>query len=215
MALLKIRQKRSLVRRQTIVDAAIKVFGKKGVHAATLTDVSVAAGVPLSSLYDYFADKTRLLASLPAAIFEEFYALVDPLVAAEPCPREQIRIFYVETLRYMERHPAWARVFFLEIWPSVLVAEPEVRAAVDGFGGRVIDIVQRGIADKKLAARNDPHLLMSIILGSMAHVVAVWLLYPRRFSLVQQGERAMALLRPAIVPSIPNAERRRPRTNKM
>lgn len=199
MALLKVRQKRSLERRRAILDAAVKVFGHKGVHAATLTDISHAAGVPLPSLYDYFADKTRLLASLPAATFTEFYTAVDPLIAATPDPREKLRVFYLETLRYMERNRAWARVFFLEIWPSVLVGEPEVRTAVDGFGRRVVDIIKRGIADGKLSPANDPYLLMSIILGSMTHVASVWLLYRQPFALTEQGERALALLLPVVV----------------
>jgi AcrR family transcriptional regulator len=200
MALLKVKQRRSLKRRQVIVDAAVKVFGERGVHAATLTDIGNEAGVPLSSLYDYFADKTSLLASLPAATFEEFYAVVDPLIDAQSDPREKLRVFYLETLRYMERNPAWARVFCLEIWPSVLVTEPEVREAVDGFGRRVIDIIKAGIAERKLARSNDPYLIMSIILGSMTHIVAVWLLYRRPYRLTIQGERALALLLPMIIP---------------
>lgn len=200
MALLKIKQKRSLERRQAILEAAVKVFGTKGVHAATLTDISVEAEVPLSSLYDYFAHKTRLLASLPEATFEAFYAAVDPLVAAAPSPHHKVRVFYLETLRYMERNPAWARVFFLEIWPSVLVAEPEVREAVDGFGRRVIDIVKQGIAQRKLGSTTDPYLVMSILLGSMTHLVAVWLLYRKPFALTAQGERALALMLPSLLP---------------
>ena len=200
MALLKVKQRRSLQRRQSILDAAVRVFGEKGVHAATLTDIGNEADVPLSSLYDYFADKTSLLASLPAATFEEFYAAVDPLIAAQSEPRGKLRVFYLETLRYMERNPAWARVFFLEIWPSVLVTEPEVRAAVDGFGRRIVDIIEHGIAERKLARSNDPYLLMSIILGSMTHIVAVWLLYGQPFRLTTQGERALALLLPTVVP---------------
>lgn len=200
MGLLKVKQKRSLERRNAIVAAATKVFGTKGVHTATLTDIGAAAGVPLSSLYDYFEDKTRLLASLPQATFEEFYAVVDPMIEAEPDPREKLRVFYLETLRYMERKPAWARVFFLEIWPSVLVTEPEVRTAVDGFGRRVIDIIKHGIRDKQIAPVTDPYLLMSIILGSMTHLVAVWLLYQRPFVLTTQGKRALALLMPSLLP---------------
>lgn len=199
MALLKVKQRRSLERRRAIVDAAVKVFGRKGVHAATLTDISIKAGVPLSSLYDYFADKTRLLAALPEATFDAFYAAVDPLIAAEPDPRQKLRVFYLETLRYMERKPDWARVFFLEIWPSTLVSEREVRDAVDGFGRRVVDIVRRGIAAKKLASTNDPYLIMSIMLGSMSHLVAVWLLYRRPYALTDQGERALALLMPTLL----------------
>lgn len=200
MALLKIKQKRSLDRRQTIVNAAIKIFGEMGVHAATLTDIANEAGVPLSSFYDYFEDKTQLLASLPEATFVEFYATVDPLIAAAVDPRKKLQIFYLETLRYMERNPAWARVFFLEIWPSALVMEGEVRTAVDGFGRRVVDIIAHGIREKTLAPSNNPYLLMSIILGSMSHLVAVWLLYRRPYALSAQGKRALALLLPLIVP---------------
>jgi AcrR family transcriptional regulator len=200
MALLKIKQKRSMQRRRAIIDAATKVFGEKGVHAATLTNVSHAAGVPLSSIYDYFEDKVRLLTSLPGATFEEFYAQVDTLIATVSDPSQKLCVFYRETLRYIERNPAWARVFFLEIWPSVLVMEPEVRKAVDGFGRRVIEIIEQGIADRKLAPKNDPYLLMSIILGSMTHVVAVWLLYGQPFQLTTQGDRVLALLLPILVP---------------
>jgi AcrR family transcriptional regulator len=199
MALLKIKQSRSLERRRTIIAAATKVFGQKGVHAATLTDIGREAGVPLSSLYDYFADKVQLLASLPGATFEEFYAHVDTLLAAARDPHQKLRIFYIETLRYIEHHPAWARVFFLEIWPSVLVTEPDVRAAVDGFGRRVIEIIKQGITEKQLAPENDPYLLMSIILGSMTHIVAVWLLYGQPYHLTTQGERTLALLLPILI----------------
>jgi len=198
MALLKVKQRRSLERRRAIVEAGIKVFGEEGVHAATLTGISREAGVPLSSLYDYFEDKTRLLAALPEATFEAFYARVDPLIAAERDPRQKLRTFYLETLRYMERNPAWARVFFLEIWPSVLVTEPEIREAVDGFGRRVVEIIKQGIAEKSLAPTNDPYLVMSIVLGSMTDLVAVWLLYDRPFQLTVQGERALALLLPTL-----------------
>jgi AcrR family transcriptional regulator len=200
MPLLKIKQKRSLQRRQAIIDAATRVFGNKGVHAATLTDVGNAAGVPLSSIYDYFEDKVRLLTSLPEATFEEFYAHVDTLLAGVCDPSQKLRIFYRETLRYIERNPAWARVFFLEIWPSALVMEPEVRKAVDGFGRRVIEIIEEGIAAKKLARENDPYLLMSIILGSMTHIIAVWLLYEQPYQLTAQGDRVLALLLPILVP---------------
>jgi AcrR family transcriptional regulator len=201
MALLKLKQKRSLQRRRAIMDAAIKVFGDKGVHGTTLTNISDVAGVPLSSVYDYFENKAQLLTALPRATFEAFYAHVDTLIARSCDPHRKLRVFYMETLRYIERNPAWARLFFLEIWPSVLVEEAEVRLAIDGFGRRIIDIIKQGIADGRLAATNDPHLLMGIILGSMTHIVAVWLLYEQPFDLTTQANRTLALLLPILRPA--------------
>ena len=86
-------------------------------------------------------------------------------------------------------------------WLSALVLEPKERRAVDGYGRRVIEIIQAGIASRQLARSNDPYLLMSIILGSMTHLVAACLLYGKPYDLQAQGERALALLLPAIVPA--------------
>jgi AcrR family transcriptional regulator len=207
MSRLKVRQARSIARREAIVAAAIQVFGKDGVHAATLTGISRAAGVPLTSIYDYFDSKTALLAALPETIFAAFFAQIDADLEARPDPVDKLECFFIRTLEYMERHPDWARVFFLEIWPAVVAGEPKIRQAVDAFGHRVIGIVASGIENGKLSANNDPYLIMSILLGTMAHLVSVWLLYQAPYDLVTQGRRSMALMRRLIEPDGPGASK--------
>ena len=49
------------VRRNHILDAATKVFAKRGFHRTTIRDVSQAAGVADGTIYNYFANKTALL----------------------------------------------------------------------------------------------------------------------------------------------------------
>lgn len=196
--MLKVKQQRSQDRRRQILQAATRVFGEKGVHATTLTAISQAAGVPLASLYDYFRDKTRLLAAVPQANFEEFYATADARVATTRDPLQQVQAFFLHTLEYIESNPGWGRVFFLEIWPSALVREPEVRKAVDAYAKRLIDILENGVRNGYLSRRIDPHLLMAMILGSMTHLVAIWLLYDRPYDLRAQGRRMLKMLLPAV-----------------
>ncbi len=52
------------VRRQSILDAALKVFAKHGFAAARLDDVAAAAGVAKGTLYLYFIDKEALFEDL-------------------------------------------------------------------------------------------------------------------------------------------------------
>ena len=132
---------------------------------------------------------------------------VAALSEARPDPVDKLECFFIRTLEYMERHPDWARVFFLEIWPAVVAGEPEIRQAVDAFGHRVIGIVASGIENGKLSANNDPYLIMSILLGTMAHLVSVWLLYQAPYDLVTQGRRSMALMRRLIEPDGPGASK--------
>lgn len=48
-------------RRERIIDAALQVFGSKGVDAATTRDLAAGAGVTSGLLYHYFVSKGALL----------------------------------------------------------------------------------------------------------------------------------------------------------
>jgi AcrR family transcriptional regulator len=52
------------VRRQELMDAAIRVFAQKGVNRTTVADITAAAGVAKGTFYLYFDSKEHLLAVL-------------------------------------------------------------------------------------------------------------------------------------------------------
>jgi len=47
--------------RKRIIDAAYKIFYKKGYHSSTMNDVAKEVGVSKGSLYSYFKSKEELL----------------------------------------------------------------------------------------------------------------------------------------------------------
>jgi TetR/AcrR family fatty acid metabolism transcriptional regulator len=57
-------------RRKQILDAAAKVFGRKGYDRATIADIAGEARVAEGSIYNYFKNKEDLLISLPRSIAE-------------------------------------------------------------------------------------------------------------------------------------------------
>jgi len=181
--LLPVTQMRSRERRRAILLAATHVFGEKGVTRARMADIARRAGVPLSSIYDYFRNKEHLLYEVPRANFEELYAEADDALAGMTSCAERIRGLYGMTLLYVERNPAWGRVFFLEIWPSPLVGQAAVREAIDAYAQRFILLFREGQAAGEFEPKRDPYLLADIFLGAMCQVVATWLLYQRPRSL--------------------------------
>lgn len=54
--------------RQRVIDAAIAVFSQHGVHAATLEDVALQAGVTRGAVYGHFGGKPALLAAVLAGL---------------------------------------------------------------------------------------------------------------------------------------------------
>ncbi len=63
-------QKLSDLRREQILEAAIKVFSEKGFQVAKMQEVANAAGVSNGTVYNYFRSKDELLLALLAQLSE-------------------------------------------------------------------------------------------------------------------------------------------------
>jgi AcrR family transcriptional regulator len=60
-------QSRSRERVTTILDAARRLIGTRGNDAVSVREIAAAAGVPISSVYQYFPDKNAILRELIAS----------------------------------------------------------------------------------------------------------------------------------------------------
>lgn len=191
---LKLAQQRSRDRRERIVRAATQLFGRRGIARTSLTDVAKLAHVPLPSLYDYFRDKQDLVAAVPE---ENYLALYKRLTAsaagAARSPRRQLRATYIANLDYIRDNPDWGRVFFLEIWPSAAIGQARIRKAVDRYGLHYVELIRRAVAIGEYARSLDPYLAMSLLMGGLCQLTAVWLLYRQPYDLVARGTKMFDL----------------------
>jgi AcrR family transcriptional regulator len=58
-------------RRHDLMDAAVKVFKKKGIHSTTVADITEAAGVAKGTFYLYFESRDHLLGALRENFVDE------------------------------------------------------------------------------------------------------------------------------------------------
>jgi AcrR family transcriptional regulator len=58
------RKKQAQLRRQQIIDAALKIFAEKGFSKTTIKDISEAAGTSQGLMYHYFEGKEELLTAV-------------------------------------------------------------------------------------------------------------------------------------------------------
>jgi AcrR family transcriptional regulator len=75
-------QERSRRRVARILDAAAKLVVREGVEALTTRDIAGTAGVPIATLYQYFADKEAVLIALTQRDTDEMDAEVAAALAA-------------------------------------------------------------------------------------------------------------------------------------
>ncbi|MEU8900841.1 TetR/AcrR family transcriptional regulator [Nocardia sp. NPDC048505] len=102
-------------RQEEILNAAAKVFARKGFAASRIEDVAAEAGIAKGSVYLYFASRDALL----TGVFES-YAAKSALTLADlgpGGPLDRLRRLIRATLELLAAHPDHARVL-LDVWAS-------------------------------------------------------------------------------------------------
>jgi AcrR family transcriptional regulator len=210
------KQERSKRREQEILRAALRVFARDGISRARIGDIASEAGMPVSSLYDYFPSKEDLAYAVPhehlARFFEEYRASI----ADVDTFRERLRIYLRLAADFARRNPEWARTLYLEIWPSVLVSETPVRHSIDDYARIIVNLIRCGEAAGEWPARSNVYETTAILVGSVNQVIIVWLLYRKPRDLMRATSsvvtRVMSLLdgpRAAATPKTPTKSRAR------
>lgn len=111
----KIRKKRSLkdMRREELVEAAIAVVAKEGLHGATLAQIAVEAGMSTALVNHYFESKDDLLEATMRRLSKQYRAEIMALMPPDPTPAQRLKAiiegsFQPNTLTLASRR-AWVQ----------------------------------------------------------------------------------------------------------
>jgi len=161
-------------KRRLILDAAVRVFARKGYHASRVGDIAEEAGVAHGLLYHYFTSKEQLLETVFRDTWSELLeAIARVAESAEPA-REQLRQVAAILLRSWRRDPDLVRVLVREVGRSQTLP-----ARVNEIGAvfRAIEgIVVRGQADGEFRADVTPELASWIFYGAIEEILTGWVL---------------------------------------
>jgi TetR/AcrR family fatty acid metabolism transcriptional regulator len=161
-------------KRRLLLDAAVRVFARKGYHAARVGDIAEEAGVAYGLLYHYFSSKEEVLRSVFRETWRALIATIQSVEETGDPPREQLRKVAEILLRSWRRDPDLVRVLVLEVTRSPLLA-----GEMDEIGASfaaIQEIVERGQADGSLRADLDPLLASYVFYGAIDELLTGWVL---------------------------------------
>jgi AcrR family transcriptional regulator len=105
---------RKLARRQTILDAAARLFGAAGYHATTVPMIVAESDSSVGSFYIHFRNKEDVFAAVLEALGEQISAIVHQANLSQPNPLLGIP-FAVESLfLFLAQNPGAARILIVE-----------------------------------------------------------------------------------------------------
>jgi TetR/AcrR family transcriptional regulator, fatty acid metabolism regulator protein len=165
---------RATDRRRELVDAAARVFARKGFHASRVGDIAEEAGVAHGLLYHYFRSKDEVLET----IFRDTWGLLvvetGRIEESGVALREQLRRFARIYLGSWLIAPDSIRVLVREVARSPEIGEriDEIREVFLGLT-RMIDAAKtRG----EVRANCDPALATFVVYGALEEILTGWAL---------------------------------------
>jgi len=201
------KQERSRKRQQEILRAALLVFARDGISRARLGDIAAEAGVPVSSIYEYYSSKEDIAYAVPSTHLARFYREYADVALGALSARERLRLYLWLAADFARRNPDWARTLYLEIWPSVLVGDSPVRHAVDDYVRVILWLLREGAARGEWTADANPYETATILNGSVNQVIITWLIYRKPRDLMKATNSILGRLIGALLPPLPDSKR--------
>ena len=161
-------------KRRQLLDAAVRVFARKGYHASRVGDIAEEAGVAHGLLYHYFKSKDKVL----EAVFHENWSLlvarIESVEETEEPAADQLRHISAIVLRTWLHLPDVVRVVIQEFGRSPELAERigELTLPIDALER----VIARGIENGEFRKDIDPTFAATVVYGSIDELLTGWVL---------------------------------------
>jgi len=163
-------------KKELIIDAAIKVFARKGFYNAKVADVAKMAGVADGTIYLYFKNKDDLLISLFETKMEEilqhFSSLIGKPIPADEKLREFIRLYF----QMIEQDQDLAEVFQVELRQSSKFLKHYHNQKFIDFLNLIGTIIQEGTKQQLFHKDINIHTVKLIVFGALDELARQWIL---------------------------------------
>jgi TetR/AcrR family fatty acid metabolism transcriptional regulator len=182
------------IRRESIIQAAIEVFSKKGFQAAGISEIAQRAGVADGTIYQYFKNKEDLFFSIPIEKTNEFRSKVELHLKGISGALNKIRKFVWYFLYFFKTNPEYGRLLMLEMRVNKSFVKTETYDFLKQSVSSVLEIIEEGQKEGVIRKDVDIYLLRHLILGILEHMVTRWLLKETKYDLLEHHQEVSRLL---------------------
>jgi AcrR family transcriptional regulator len=171
-------------KRRLILDAAVRVFARRGFHTCRVSDVADEAGVAYGLVYHYFKSKDEILDTLFLERWEILLHAIEEVDAQELPAREKlfaIAAFIVDSYRH---DPDLMKVIIVEVTRAAnTFGRTHLESIRKAYVG-IAAIVERAQRDGVFRTDVTPDFAALAFYGAVEQVLTGWI-----FALLPTGDR--------------------------
>ncbi len=155
------------------VDAAAKVFARRGYHGASTQDIADVLGMRQASLYYYFESKEAALEAVIRVAVEDYASRALRIARKETSASEKVAALIRTHLAPMVERVEYSRVFLGERRFLQDPARKRIRAMELRYERIIQRVMAEGVASREFRADLDTRLAMLALLG-LGNSAAAW-----------------------------------------
>jgi TetR/AcrR family transcriptional regulator, fatty acid metabolism regulator protein len=161
-------------KRRQLLDAAVRVFARKGFHASRVGDIAEEAGVAHGLLYHYFRSKNDVLEAVFHDNWSILLARIGSVEETDEPAADQLRHIAAIVLRTWLHLPDVVRVVIQEFGRSPELAERigELAQPIEA----IQRVITRGVERGEFRADIDPQIAATVVYGSIDELLTGWVL---------------------------------------
>ncbi len=190
-------QTRARDRHQRILDAALRVFARRGYREASVEEIAQASRTSKGGIYFHFPNKEALFLALLDLTTRRLMEKVEQAMATHDDPIARADAALLTVLRTFRKHRPLARLLLVE----ALGAGREFHRRMAEIRGEFAAVIKRHLDEAVRAGVIDPidtEVASRAWFGALNEVITTWVLSGRP----ERLEDAYAALRPLLMRSV-------------
>jgi TetR/AcrR family fatty acid metabolism transcriptional regulator len=173
---------------ERILDAAVKVFAKKGFYQSRVSDIAREAGVADGTIYLYFKNKDDILISIFEEKMRNAISIFQRELSQEENALSKLKRFVRVHLSLFKENPELAAVLQVELRQSSRFMKEYKKVELKRFLDLIGDIVKQGQEEGVFREDLPVSLVKRFIFGALDEVISTWVSSGGKFDLLNYAD---------------------------
>lgn len=172
---------------QQIIEAAVRVFARKGYYNSRVSDIAREAGIAAGTIYLYFRTKDDILITLFREKMEQFVHSVRKAIADEPGAVAKLRRLVFLHFQILETNPDLAEVVQVELRQGHKFFRGAPTHEIASYFALIESVLEEGMAEGQFRPNLPVKVATKTLFGAMDQVATSWVLGKRGYRLVDSA----------------------------
>jgi len=173
---------------QQIIEAAVRVFARKGYYNSRVSDIAREAGIAAGTIYLDFKTKDDILVTLFRDKMTEFVGALRKAIAGEPDAASKVRRLVSLHFSMLEENPDLAEVVQVELRQGQKFFRGASSQEIGAYFALIGSVLEEGVAERRFRSDLPVKVATKMLFGAMDQMATSWVLGKRGYQLVDTAD---------------------------